>query len=179
MNVKSSYSEYKCSDDNGLYNDDKIEKIISNQVTIVEQNLNLQSSDQRYENMTAKSLKHAAEMFIYLGVCPGLFAPWLKFYNTYRDSIFSPQLASHPEDIMLTLNRIMKAPTPSNNDNLAIKRIAQRLLEKMVSLLSMKFGEIQSGKMSLSFGNNTVIESLDKKGKIYYRFLFRMNKRHF
>ena len=146
--------------DNGLYND----KNITYQVTEIEQKLNIQSSYQRYENMTAKSLEHAAEMLIYLAVCPGLFSPWLKFYSkSYRYSIFNLQFA--PQEIMLTLNRIMKATKTPNNHNLAIKLISQKILKRMVSMLSLKFVEIQSGKIQSSFGNKTTIKSLDKQGK--------------
>ena len=147
--------------DNGLYKD---KNIITDQVTEIEQKLNIQSSNQRYENMTAKSLEHAAEMLIYLAVCPGSFSPWLKFYSkTYRYSIFNLQFA--PQEIMLTLNRIMKATKTPNNHNLAIKLISQKILKKMVSMLSLKFVEIQSGKIQSSFGNKTTLKSLDKQGK--------------
>ena len=146
--------------DNGLYDD----KNITYQVTEIEQKLNIQSSYQRYENMTAKSLEDAAEMLIYLAVCPGLFTPWLKFYSkSYRYSIFNLQFAPH--EIMLTLNRIMKATKTPNSHNLAIKLISQKILNKMVSMLSLKFIEIQSGKIQSSFGNKTTLKSLDKQGK--------------
>ena len=122
--------------------------------------------------MTAKSLKHAAEMFIYLGSCPGPFATWVKFYSgewsdQRSDSSMFSQLADHPDLIMLTLNRIMKKSniTP-NNGNLTIKNIARKLLKRMDLLLTMKFAEIQSGKVRSSFENMTIIKSFDREGNI-------------
>ena len=146
---------------------------IGEQVEAIEQQLNIQSSKdpyQRYENMTAKSLKHAAEMFIYLGSCPGPLAQWFLFYTGWSDgksdsSIFS-LLADQPDLIMLTLSRIMRGPNITPNKNhLAIRHITRKLLNRMILLLTQKFGEIQSGKAHSSFQNMTTKESLDRKGK--------------
>ena len=101
---------------NGLYQ----ANLISDQVKQVEEELFFELSDIAYENMTTKSLKHAAEMLIYLGTSPGsLFRPWLKFYSgtfaDHRDTIFKSPLADHPGQIMLKLNRLMKASKTRNN----------------------------------------------------------------
>ena len=157
----------ECTDNNnGFYKND----FIAEQVRKIEQKLHIQSSYQRYENMTAKSLKHAAEMFIYLGSCPGPLAQWFLFYTGWSDgksdsSIFS-LLADQPDLIMLTLSRIMRGPNITPNKNhLAIRHITRKLLSRMILLLTQKFVEIQSGKAHSSFQNMTTKESLDRKGK--------------
>ena len=69
-----------CSE--GIYGNYARERIVK----YVEQELKVNSSEESFENMTAKDLKNAAEFFIYLNACPhtdtlkSLFILWADFY---------------------------------------------------------------------------------------------------
>ena len=77
-------------------------------VDTAEEQLKTNSSDERFNNMTAEDLKTAAEMFIYLNMCPEAIKPWIVFYK----EIFENE---SPDQIILTLNRMMKGTrTPQN-----------------------------------------------------------------
>ena len=79
------------------------------QVKAVEQELQLESSDQVIETMTNEELKSAAEMFIYLIMCPEAIVPWFTYYN----DLF---LTKTVDQIILSLNRIMKTKSTQNMD---------------------------------------------------------------
>ena len=105
------------------------------QVLSLEQQLQIEPSDQIMDTLTFEDLKTAAEMFIYLNMCPDTIKPWIKFY----DDLFETQSADR---IILTLNRMMKAEKTSQ-DNYGKLR-AEKLLQRTKSLLSLKFEDIQS-----------------------------------
>ena len=78
--VKFNATLNKACGKDGLYSD----KLIL--VKRVEKELQMNSSEVSFENMTAKNLKTAAEFFIYLNTCPhtstlkSLFILWADFY---------------------------------------------------------------------------------------------------
>ena len=97
------------NDKTGLYNSNLD---FASQVEALEKQLGIESSDEKFENMTADVLKIGAEMFIYLNACPGKlnlpvyttlenwFQEWRKFYI----DLFNGQ----PVDLIaLSLNRMM------------------------------------------------------------------------
>ena len=74
----------------------------------VEQILQIESSEQMNETLTNEELRPAAEMFVYLSMCPNAIKPWLLFYK----DLFQTK---SPDHIILTLNRIMKGPRTQTN----------------------------------------------------------------
>ena len=50
------------------------------QMEKVECDLDITSTDETMENMTAENLKKAAEMFLYLNSCPDPLKSWFLFY---------------------------------------------------------------------------------------------------
>ena len=72
--------------------------------------------------MTNKELKTAAEMFLYLNMCPPTIKPWLVFYK----ELFQTQ---SPDQIILTLNRLMKGTKTAQTEHFA--RIAETLFTSM------------------------------------------------
>ena len=55
------------------------------QVNAVEQKLKMESSEQKMETLTNEDLRTAAEMFIYLNMCPNL---WFKFWASFYNDLF-------------------------------------------------------------------------------------------
>ena len=146
--VKASTSIDLGCDKDGLYVTDSIYVVKD-----VENKLEIQSTEEIYENMTESDLKTAAEMFVYLNTCPHTdeskfwFKSWLKFFT----DIFQ----TSPGEIMLTLNRLL------NNENLIneneIKSIVKQLFVKIGSLFSVKYDEYQS-----------ILPGNTKKGKLKF-----------
>ena len=92
------------------------------QVKKVEEKLQQESSDQIMKNFTSEDLKTAAEMFIYLNMCPGTTKPWIGFYKY----LFRTQ---SPDQIVLTLNRLVKGlKTPQNQ---YYKELAEILFKRI------------------------------------------------
>ena len=136
----------------------------------IEQLLELESSKMRHNNVKADSLKIASEMFIYLNICPGKldtkwyssqylelwFQAWYKFYK----NLFKTE---SPEQIILSLNRMMKSNNFRNKDG---RIMAEKLLKKTASMLSLKLNDIQSmlgkGTRNISV-NDQIIKSPDCK----------------
>ena len=111
------------------------------QLDALEKRLEIKSTDQQMENMTNKDLENASKMFIYMNSCPtprsnqGLlwFKNWFSFYKNLFQSLPADQ-------IILTLNRMLKASTLENMDG---QVRAEKLLKRARSLLSLKFTDIQ------------------------------------
>ena len=107
------------------------------QVEIVENHLGLKLTREQqfqFDNMTLSELKDAAEMYIYLISCPFHKNQWFKSWAVFFRDLFATQF---PDQIILTLNRLMKT---SSSDE---KVLVEKLFQKSVKLLSLKFGEIQ------------------------------------
>ena len=86
---------------------------ISSQVSVFGNQLGIKSSELRFENMTRKDLTTAAEMFIFLTMCPGVynkelpagglkrrFIAWFTFYEDLLKN-------QSPDKILLTLNLLL------------------------------------------------------------------------
>ena len=112
----------------------------------VEQMLQIESSEQINKTLTNENLQSAGEMFLYLVMCPYTVKPWLLFYK----ELFQTQ---SPDQIILTLNRVMKGPRTHTNEfykNLAelffnriLKMLRGRKTEKLVSNAEAKHQQQQ------------------------------------
>ena len=131
-NLKSELSldlECRLSPDLLLY-DDKM-----SQVNLLEDQLGIESTEVRFENIGRENLKTAAEIYIYLNTCPDSLKPWFLFYH----DLFHDQ---EPNQIILTLNRMMKSRRTSENENFL--NIAKTVFKEASTILSLKYEEIQS-----------------------------------
>ena len=105
----------------------------------VEKELEIQSSEITFENMTKSNLKAAAEMYVFLNTCPPTdelkfwFKSWLKFFTDIFEST--------PKEIMLTLNRLLSY---ENSQNKEVQIIVKKLFERITSLFSIKYEEYQN-----------------------------------
>ena len=95
---------------------------ILSRVKAVERILHFKSSEQINETLTHKELKTTGEMFLHLLMCRTTMKPWLLFYK----NIFQTQ---SPDQILLTLNRIMKGTKTAQTEHFA--RIAEILFRSM------------------------------------------------
>ena len=101
------------------------------QVQEVEQKFQIEASDKKIETLTNEELKMAAEIFMYLTICPDSVKPWLAFYK----DLFQSQ---SPSQIILTLNRLLKgSKTPENEHH---KILAESLFQKIVNIIPKKAG---------------------------------------
>ena len=131
------------------------------QVKRVEQELDIEASDQINKKLTKEELKTAGEMFLYLNTCPDRHSTWFKSWkNFYHYLFFSSSTAT--DEILLTLNRLMKAETSPDKD---AKARAEKLLKKATSLLSLQYERIQSLMPGKMFTNGSVFnDSMIPKG---------------
>ena len=109
-------------------------------MSAIEKKLKVKPNGRLYKNMTREHLTIAAEMFIYLNICPSrdslrfLFQSMVMFYKNLFES-------QSPTQIILTLNRMMKS---NKKKGLLIgKSIDEKLFKKLSTLLSLKYEEIQ------------------------------------
>ena len=119
---------------NGLYQ----EKL--SLVKAIEQEMQTEPEERRFENITTEELNISVEMFIYLNTCPygSAWILWFKSWSSFYDDLFRTKSA---DQIILTLNRMMKTKALQNQDG---KLRAKELLKRTASLLSLKFEEIES-----------------------------------
>ena len=129
MKIGTTTDELQCGKD-GLYTD-KISL-----VKTLEQTLQMKTFENTLANITAEDLKIAASMFIYLNTCPYTDTDklWLKSWSQFYTDLFQTQSADR---VILTLNRMTKMINHQNNRDL-------KLLNRITSLLSLQFQEIQS-----------------------------------
>ena len=136
--IETSDDINKSCDYTGLY----IESSSSSVVTKVERVLKTESSEERYENMTSNDLKIAAEMFIYLHVCPyyrgQINEKWFKSWSSFYDDLF---LTESPNQIILTINRMMNVKTSLNEND---KLRAQKLFKRVTRSMSLSYKDIES-----------------------------------
>ena len=143
MKVKSPVNQ--CT--KGILEDSHIEK----QVNKIESKVYVtppDSPESILENMDNTTLKHAADMFIYLNSCPQSIKSWILLY---KDLI----MWKTRDVLVLTLNRILKAESIGQNDE--FKEIAKSILEKVQIDLSLQYKEIlniNNGKMESMPGGN-------------------------
>ena len=102
------------------------------QVKAVEKKLQIESTEQIFQNMTDEILKTAAEMYIYLGSCPNPVKPWIYFYK----DLFQNE---SPDLILLTLNRLVKSSGTSSQKINDLITVAQSLLRKYTPLFSIEY----------------------------------------
>ena len=143
MKVKSPVNQ--CT--KGILEDSHIEK----QVNKIESKVYVtppDSPESILENMDNTTLKHAADMFIYLNSCPQSIKSWILLY---KDLI----MWKTRDVLVLILNRILKAESIGQNDE--FKEIAKSILEKVQIDLSLQYKEIlniNNGKMESMPGGN-------------------------
>ena len=123
------------------------------QVKAVEQELQLESSDQVIETMTNEELQSAAEMFIYLIMCPEAIVPWFTYYK----DLF---LTKSVDQIILSLNRIMKTKSTQNMD----AKVAENLLKRISNLMSLQFERIQNLLPGKNLRNGSSIDLMNPNG---------------
>ena len=126
----------------------------------VEQNLKINSSDEIYKNITSQELEVPAMMYLYLNTCPGIYRPWFTFYKI----LFQTQ---SPDQIILTLNRLMKGTTTPKNKFL--KGLAQNVFQRLASLLSLRYEEIQSMSQSKGMTNNESLPAHERKQRLTFK----------
>ena len=95
-----------------------------------DQGSSFESSEQINEALTNEDLRTAAEMFVYLTMCPNEIKPWLIFYK----DLFQTQ---SPDQIILTLNRVIKQA----KKNKYFKTLAEILLKRILMMLSEREAE--------------------------------------
>ena len=147
----------------GLYHRD----IIKLHIRKIEGKLNVDVSE-HYDrdiyirkNYSYDSLQKSAEMFLYAYSCPDSLKPWFYFYS----NLFQKQ---SPNEILLTLNRMLKPNKNKKNKNLIA--IARKLFERATTLFSLKHMEIRklmpkSGTRSFGLNesdNNLSMSSLQQ-----------------
>ena len=111
--------------------------VMLSQVKAVEQKLQIESSEHINYTLKTEELKTAGELFLYLNNCPKQFSIWLTSWRFYED-LFLTQPA---DQIILTLNRMMKTKIPQDKD--ATVR-AEKLMKRISSLMSLSFEKIQT-----------------------------------
>ena len=153
---KNSLFEYFCPASKGYYDDQTILELVAE----FEKQLNVTSTDLSFTNITSEDLLMAAEMFIYLIICPRLetdtenwYGSWFKFN---KDLLETESLGT----IILTLNRLMK--TTSNPQ----REIGQKLFDKITTLLSLNYKQMKS-MLLRNIGNTSLLRKYsddDMKG---------------
>ena len=120
------------------------EDMMKSQVEDLSKILNLNTSGDVDTDVTDSTLKTAADMFLYLNSCPDDLRSWFLFYE---DLLSKKSL----EVILLQLNRILKGGYSQNNKKL--KTIAKKVFERITTLFSSKYKEIQN--ISQGLGDST------------------------
>ena len=120
------------------------EDMMKSQVEDLSKILNLNTSGDVDTDVTDSTLKTAADMFLYLNSCPDDLRSWFLFYE---DLLSKKSL----EVILLQLNRILKGGYSQNNKKL--KTIAKKVFERVTTLFSSKYKEIQN--ISQGLGDST------------------------
>ena len=119
----------------------------------MEQKLQIESSEQIDESLTIDELKTAAEMFLYLNTCPD--SSWFKSWTLFYKDLFLSQSA---DQIILTLNRMMKTKTTETSQDNDGKVRAKKLMKRVKSLMILKYEEIQDLRPEFVY-RDTLIEN--------------------
>ena len=121
-----TFLDTKCDDHKTMLSAD----MILSQVEAVELVLKIESSGQINKTLSKKKLQTAGEMFLYLINCPNQYATWINSWSIFYNYIFATSRLFSPQttdQIILTLNRIMKTEASQHKDG---KLIAAKLLKK-------------------------------------------------
>ena len=111
------------------------------QVAAVEKILKIESSELRFNNVSIQDFKTAAEMFLYLNMCPKYdWYDWFHSWHLFYKDLFTNQ---SPDQILLTLNRIIVSIIVHDKE-MEGKDRAEKLFKKFTMLTDLTFEEIQS-----------------------------------
>ena len=124
----------KCNTYNTLLSADDM----LSQVKAVELELIIESYNQINKTLTKEELQTAGQMFLYLNTCPYQNVDWIRRWRWFYDYLF---LTQPTDQIILSLNRMMKTKTPEDMD--ATVR-AEKLLKRTSSLIGLSFEKIQT-----------------------------------
>ena len=131
----------------------------------LEQKLGIKTSDHRYGNVSAEDLKMAADMFMYLNMCPGdwtsseLVEPyqlWFKAWFIFYNDLFKTNSVNK---IILTLNRLINNSKDKND-----KQRNQKIFERAADVFSLQYKEAQ--KMLSKKVTNENLEKNEGKSDI-------------
>ena len=129
---QESFDSAGCSG-SGLYDD------LSYLVDKVEQQLELDSSDVIYQNISAEHLNAAKDIFVYLNACPTPYLYWFRPFKMFYKNLFKTK---SPIEILLTLNRFTKTQRAVNDERGIM--IQEKLFKRATKLFNLKYEEIQS-----------------------------------
>ena len=109
--------------------------------------------------LTPEDLKIAADMFIYLNLCPSAESVqiWLRTMSTFFDDLFKKKPAN---EIILTLNRMMKTKYDTDGNI-----FAQKIFKRASSLLALKYEEIQRLLLPDQVKKRGNVKNFTEKGK--------------
>ena len=147
-NIKAKLSFEKSCTNDGIYNCREFDNEIKPQVDELQKVLKINATDEINENVTKENLNVAAEMFLYINSCSKPLKPWFIFYQELFQN-------HSPDQIILTLNRIMK----TNRDKKLLS-ISKKLLHKINSLLSLKYEEIENVIQGKNQKSNLISEGV-------------------
>ena len=136
-----------CIDMNTLVSAEDMEKNIDH----LESMMKVNSSIERFENITEINLTKSAEIFIYLNSCPNVIVDWV---NLFKDLFQN----SSPKTILSTLNRITKVSILKNR---YIQNIAENLIHKLQKVLPLTSNAIES----LTKGSGVPICNMNEESK--------------
>ena len=110
------------------------------QMSAIENDLKIESTDVIFANISKASLKAAAELFIFLYPkaykCPfEAFITWVGVWLPFYNDLFKTQSA---DKIILTLNRIIKTTSHLS------RNAAEDIMRRMATIFSLKYKYIQS-----------------------------------
>ena len=136
--LKLGIPAQKCYGDYKVYSPDQIRL----NVAAVEEQLGGTADENIYDvNDNEETLKIAADLFFYLNSCSNDLEPWILFYR----ELF---LYKSPNQIILTLNRILKVrESPENQD---LKIVAQKLFKRISIMFSLQYPtlkDIRNGRL--------------------------------
>ena len=112
-------------------------------------------------SISRETLETAAQMYIYVRLCQHSIKPWALFYMDLLQN-------NSTDEIMLTLNRILKADF-KNDQNKALLEIASDILKQITSLLQLKYGEIQD--LSRGRTNSSLTNGKNDGKKVFCNIL--------
>ena len=138
---------------------------------LLENKLNVSLYNNFYENISEDTLNNAGKMFLYMNSCPrNVFRSELR--KSFEDYLLNQNL----KNILMFLNRIL---IKSSDNNIAVKKTATALIDRICHIKGLKFKKIHS---ILSFQKKTDIEKTAyfekgmKTPKIFFRTFFRKNQ---
>ena len=107
----------------------------NDRIAALEQQLKVESSGLRLNNITAGDLQTAAEILIHFYTCPESLKNWFNFYT----DLFQTQ---SPNKIVLTLNRLLKG---TNQD---FESTITKILQKVNDMLELKYENMNSDSVA-------------------------------